>query len=460
MPQHSLEYNTRNWKFTDYIERIVAIKDQFETVVVCVHSACVSNGYWVDDFTRAGIQVIEGARVNDRNCLHRMRRIMESFETMTANGIGSHIAYAAASGTKIAVYGDYAASKAEHYKNDKFFRANPDLLDPIMEAISESKYRELYPFLFCDPDNAQQHQQWGEDQLGVSNVKSPAAIKDLLGFDLISQKKAGLLGFARTAYRKFRKSTKAQGSGFASESMKQIRKLPKLETSEVSLAGKLISITDPDDFLAHAQDYFGNSILKFHSDREQPVIIDAAADVGVGAIWLKTNYPDANITAFEPDPSKHKLLVKNLAVCEFGDVTTHNRYPWIGVQQVPFRSSLGTPFRRVDESASYAIKMVESVDLKATIKNQSIDLLKLRFSDNDVDLIDHLADGLEFVDHVFVEYESLTSSQPNLDRILAVLKLAGFKWHLRADNTTASPFVARSSRNGISMRIGVFAFRP
>ncbi len=40
--------------------------------------------------------------------LRRLRRLFGRFEFVTTNGFGSHIAYAAAAGAKVSVFGPYA----------------------------------------------------------------------------------------------------------------------------------------------------------------------------------------------------------------------------------------------------------------------------------------------------------------------------------------------------------------
>ena len=47
------------------------------------------------------------------------------------------------------------------------------------------------------------------------------------------------------------------------------------------------------------------------ADGAVPVIVDAGANIGAAALWLRTQYRDAHIVAIEPDPGAFALLRKN-----------------------------------------------------------------------------------------------------------------------------------------------------
>jgi hypothetical protein len=92
MPPHSLPYTEHNWNQKKYVEEICTLKPNFSTIVACLHSSCIDKGYWTKEFTDAGIPYIIGASINDKNALLRMKTIFSSFDYMTTNTLGSHIA--------------------------------------------------------------------------------------------------------------------------------------------------------------------------------------------------------------------------------------------------------------------------------------------------------------------------------------------------------------------------------
>lgn len=182
MPAHSLAYTRHDWKFDEYAEEIASIRKYFENVAVCVHPSCWKNGYWIDVFKKRDFKVVQGARVDDRNALERIYRLLSRFEYVTTNSLGSHVAYAAYLGAKVSIFGSYAEFKAADFINDPFYVKHPELVDPTIHAASEATARDNYPKLFCQPQEAEQRVDWGRSEVGFNNKQSPAKIKSLFGW--------------------------------------------------------------------------------------------------------------------------------------------------------------------------------------------------------------------------------------------------------------------------------------
>ncbi len=54
-------------------------------------------------------------------------------------------------------------------------------------------------------------------------------------------------------------------------------------------------------------------ILKFYRECDDPVIIDAGANIGASAVWFALSYPKATVVAVEPERGNYELLKKNAA---------------------------------------------------------------------------------------------------------------------------------------------------
>lgn len=199
MPAHSLEYTKHQWKFDQYAKRIQAISRRFSEVVCCVHPACETNGYWKPNFERLGIPCITGADVFDRNGLVRIKTLMSQFEFMTTNVLGSHVAYAAAEGVKVSIFGEYAEYQREDYAETEFYQLHPHVLEPVLQLFSESHVRQQYPSLFCDPAAAVDWKPWAEQEIGLKNRLSQKQLMRLMGWDQFSQWKQNF----KSASRKF-----------------------------------------------------------------------------------------------------------------------------------------------------------------------------------------------------------------------------------------------------------------
>jgi len=184
MPAHSLDYTTHgSWKFADYVSEIEAIAKHFEHVHVCVHPSCIKQGYWVNEFEAKGFNVIEGTNIYDKNALLRLQQLMSSFEYITTNSFGSHIAYGAYFGAKVSIYGTYAEFKEEDFEADPFYSVHKNVLHPSLELISKQRIENELSFLFTPPIEATARVDWGRYEVGAGERKNPKEIRDLLKLD-------------------------------------------------------------------------------------------------------------------------------------------------------------------------------------------------------------------------------------------------------------------------------------
>ncbi len=180
MPAHSLDYTTHNhWKFNEYANEIEKIAKYFKHIYICVHPSCFKKGYWVKEFQAKGYNVIEGISVDDKNALYRLQYLMSTFEYVTTNTFGSHIAYAAYFGAKVSIYGSYAEFKEEDFKDDPFYLQNPDILKPALELTCENRIIKELKHLFVLPQEATLYQEWGLYEVGEENKKSPEELSSI-----------------------------------------------------------------------------------------------------------------------------------------------------------------------------------------------------------------------------------------------------------------------------------------
>ncbi len=202
MPAHSLEYTTHDWKFEEYANSIAEIRHDFETVVACIHPSCIENNYWVPQFKKLGIPCVTGAGARDANGILRVKMLLEQFDAMTTNALGSHVAYAAASEVKVSVFGEYTRFQVADYERAEFYQQHPHLLEPNIHLWSEEFAKENYPWLFCHPSKAIKQVNWGREQIGWCNRLHPAAIKKLMGWDRATRFRRNAKAVCRQVSRK------------------------------------------------------------------------------------------------------------------------------------------------------------------------------------------------------------------------------------------------------------------
>lgn len=193
MPPHTLPYLEDEWDEERYVASIAEVKDQFEHVVACIHRHDIKKGNWVDAFSNAGIPYVPGTRVRDKYGLVRMHTLFHLFEAVTANTIGSHIAYAAYCGCKISIYGPYAHRSLSDFKKDPVWSGEREpILRHNLKHTREESVRDRYPFLFSPPAESQTHVGWAEAELGKEHKRDPYELSRLLGWGFIDQTKLKL----------------------------------------------------------------------------------------------------------------------------------------------------------------------------------------------------------------------------------------------------------------------------
>jgi hypothetical protein len=112
--------------------------------------------------------------------LLHVKRMLSSFEYVTTNGFGSHIAYAAFCGAKVSIFGPFAEwPPARPTYATKMY---PEVAELLVEVQSEKALRTRYPFLFVNPHDAEVRQEWGATELGDDNRRSPHGLRALFGW--------------------------------------------------------------------------------------------------------------------------------------------------------------------------------------------------------------------------------------------------------------------------------------
>lgn len=194
VPVHSTNDTTHCWDFDEYASAIRKIAHKFSRITVCVHASCVDKGYWTKAFEKVGIGWIVGADYGNANTLPRIRDIFSSFEFMTTNGFGSHIAYAAAFKAKTSLWGPIAKYRMEDMKNDVLAQNSPQTMSTQMEFLSETFLRQKYCEFFTDPWDAPERVEWGRMEIGWENKKSPNELKRIFGWNLKTRLIRGIVG--------------------------------------------------------------------------------------------------------------------------------------------------------------------------------------------------------------------------------------------------------------------------
>jgi hypothetical protein len=227
MPGHSLPYTNPHINERNYVREIAALRPHFSAIVACLYSSCLAKGLWISELEKHGIPYIIGADSFDKNSLIRMNCIFKSFEYMTTNRIGSHVAYAAYSGCKVSIFGEYLPLTIEEFTDYSFTHQYPDLMQYYVDKSQKSELEKQFPELFLEPREATLRKDWADKIVGVKNKRSPEQIAKLLGWSFGDQLSGyikttiGLLRSPKSLYNLLkRKEVARKGDNFEAKAYK------------------------------------------------------------------------------------------------------------------------------------------------------------------------------------------------------------------------------------------------
>lgn len=163
-----------------YADDIAQTSKSYSSVVACIHAGCKENGLWIPEFSGHSIPVILGASWADVNALVRMRRLFSSFESMTTNGWGSHVAYALAFGCRVSIHGVAPEVSREQLLQDETWRRSPKDLEEVLLAAAERRDLAYLADHCCSPDAAVADVEKGRFLLGADHQLSRAKMKEML----------------------------------------------------------------------------------------------------------------------------------------------------------------------------------------------------------------------------------------------------------------------------------------
>jgi FkbM family methyltransferase len=473
MPAHSGDDSTSEWKLDQYAEEIARIRPDFSEVWVCIHPSCWEHGYWVDAFRKRGFPLVQGALTPDRNALERVGRLLSSFDYVTSNGTGSHIAYAAYFGAKVSLYGTYAEL------GEKDLIDIPEKL-PYTKAwvwaLCEKTMRHYYPELFCHPGDAKQRIEWGQYEVGHDNKPTPAELRSLFGWTLNARVAHQAQKIARRVSRKASESVSTvlpyrvvhrlrmkRDEEYRRKyevhlELERLERVARYTATTTSLLGGDFELVDAKSFLAQYQAIFKQEIYRFHSAKEAPLIIDAGANVGLSVLYFKRSYPKSRIIAFEPDPGIFQAFAKNCAAFELANVEPIPKALWMHDGTVKFDREGAEAGRVVANTKSLHAVDVDACRLRGYLE-QDVDLLKLDVEGAETEVLLDCADRLDKVNQIIVEYHSFTDQPQELHILTQTLHDAGFRLHISGGLIARQPLWWRQVYKGMDMRLYVYGFR-
>jgi FkbM family methyltransferase len=240
---------------------------------------------------------------------------------------------------------------------------------------------------------------------------------------------------------------------------KYYKHLPSGKIRSHSLFGKKFFFYSPQEFLHGLKELFIEELYK-QDLAERPFIIDCGANMGLSIIYLKQQYPQAEIVGFEPDETNFGLLSKNMESFGYAGVSLRKEAVW--KENIVLRfSNEGSMSSKITDHQTEHSRDVQAVRLKDFL-TRTVDFLKMDIEGAEFEVMMDVADQLHHVRNLFVEYHGVFGQEKELNSLLAMLTEKGFLYYIKeAASIYNHPF--SQVKNPIipyDIQLNIFCFRP
>lgn len=261
------------------------------------------------------------------------------------------------------------------------------------------------------------------------------------------------------AYREYRdKDLLNVKTGISPTAVKRLQNYPPFTEGKVDFFGKPFYFTDAPGFLHSLDEIFADEIYKFTAEKEDPLIIDCGANMGLSILYFKNLYPKSKIIAFEPDENTFTILKKNTHEY-YESVELHREAVWTENTELTFFSEGSLAGSTVvDFSNKNNTNKVKAIDFKKYL-DQKIDFLKIDIEGAENQLIFDIKDHLDNVNKLFLEYHGIIGETQNLGNILNLLTDKGFEYYIRLAGETISYPFCDEKPSSFNQQLNILCYR-
>lgn len=200
-------------------------------------------------------------------------------------------------------------------------------------------------------------------------------------------------------------------------------------------------------------------MYEFNSSSSTPFIIDLGANIGLSTIYFKRLFPQSKILAFEADKNVFICLRKNLNSFGLKDIDLINKAVWDSDAFVRFLPEGSDAGRVINDFEDGEGELVETVRL-STFIDRKVDFLKIDIEGAECVVLKEIKDRLFFVERIFIEYHSFCNKPQDLDEILAILKIYGFRYHIQQNGfISGKPFISLKEYLKMDLQLNIFGYR-
>lgn len=237
----------------------------------------------------------------------------------------------------------------------------------------------------------------------------------------------------------------------------KVRAAKPFEPGETRFMGRPIRYSDNIGFIHSVREIFANETYRFQTDKSDPHIIDAGANIGMSTVYFKMLYPNSTIVAFEPDVNIFPMLQHNVGGLD--GVEVREQAAWTEETTLNFytEGSLAGS-SEIDFSGKGQRIEVAAIRLRDELIKRPVDFLKIDIEGAENNVIFDIEDLLFNVQNLFFEYHSAPAKPQLLGEILNLIKRAGFRYIINGAHGPRLPFIETVTR-GFDLQLNVSCFR-
>lgn len=228
----------------------------------------------------------------------------------------------------------------------------------------------------------------------------------------------------------------------------------------LSISGLHIQYKRPYELLHSYEDIFNHEIYRFKSDTDQPVILDCGSNIGLAALYFKSQYPMSQLHCFEPDPNNFRMLEDNLKLNTCDRYNLHQKAIWKDNHGITF-IAMGSEGSRISEEVTEKTVTMETVSLGDLLNDfTQIDLLKLDIEGAEKTVLLESGLNLSHVKNLFIEYHGKAEETATLRKILQLVEKTGYKTYIKmAADHLSSPFYQKSTNSSWEVQLNIFCYK-
>ncbi|MCF7688802.1 MAG: FkbM family methyltransferase [Cephaloticoccus sp.] len=235
-------------------------------------------------------------------------------------------------------------------------------------------------------------------------------------------------------------------------------RLPKHVPGSISWHGQCLRYADGPALYHQLTDIYVDHCYDFYCANTSPRILDVGGHIGLASLRFREQFPDANITVFEPDPALVVMLRSNLAMVNSQGTQVVASAAWTYDGEIGFQIT-GDDSGGIREDATCLVKCIDLASYCTT----KVDYLKLDIEGAEFTVLDHLyrTGSLTQVQRVFIELHAWEpGTPPKFHQIFLILAEAGFDYRIRSAQIFPSGVEASLNPNQTANLVTVFAWRP